>query len=77
LQEFQTNETKYASEKEVVFDVGDKVLLSTWHLRMTRLSKKLEYKLTGPYRVRKSINKNRFRLDLPYTIRKHNVFHVS
>ena len=27
--------------------------------------------------VSKVINKNAYKLDLPYTIRKHNVFHVS
>jgi len=68
---------KYAGGKEVVFEVGDKVWLSTRHFRTTRLWKKLDYKRTGPYTVSKVINKNAYKLDLPYTIRKHNVFHVS
>jgi len=29
------------------------------------------------YTVSTIINKNAYKLDLPYTIRKHNVFHVS
>jgi hypothetical protein len=77
LQEAQANQTKYAGGKEVVFEVGDKVWLSTRHFRTTRPSKKLDYKRTGPYTVSKVINKNAYKLDLPYTIRKHNVFHVS
>jgi len=77
LQEAQANQTKYAGGKEVVFEVGDKVWLSTRHFRTTRPSKKLDYKQTGPYTVSKVINKNAYKLDLPYTIRKHNVFHVS
>jgi hypothetical protein len=77
LQEAQANQTKYAGGKEVIFEVGDKVWLSTRHFRTTRPSKKLDYKRTGPYTVSKVINKNAYKLDLPYTIRKHNVFHVS
>jgi hypothetical protein len=76
-QEAQAIQTKYAGGKEVVFEVGDKVWLSTRHLRMTRLPKKLDYKRTGPYMVGKVINKNAYKLDLRYTIRKHNLFHVS
>jgi hypothetical protein len=77
LQEAQARQTKYAGGKEVVFEVEDKVGLSTRHFRTTRPSKKLDYKRTGPYTVSKVINKNAYKLDLPYTIRKHNVFHVS
>jgi len=77
LQEAQANQAKYAGGKEVVFGVGDKVWLSTRHFRSTRQSKKLDYKRTGPDTVSTVINKNAYNLDLPYTIRKHNVFHVS
>jgi hypothetical protein len=37
----------------------------------------LDYKRTGPYTVSKIINKNAYTLDLPKTMRNHNVFHVS
>ena len=73
----QANQTKHAGGKEVVFSVGDKVWLSTWHFRTTRPSKKLDYIWTGPYTVGTVINKKAYKLDLPYTIWKHNVFHVS
>jgi hypothetical protein len=31
MQEAQGSQTKYARGKNVVFEVGDKVWLSTWH----------------------------------------------
>jgi len=77
LQEAQVNQPKDTGGKEVVFDVGDKVWLSTRHFRTTRPSKKLDYKWTGPYTVRKVINRNAYKLDLLYAIRKHNVFPIS
>jgi len=77
LQEAQATQTKYAGGKEVVFHFGDNVWLSTRHFRTTRPSKKLGYKRTGLYTVSKVIKKNAYELDLPYTILKHNVFHVS
>jgi hypothetical protein len=63
--------------KEVIFEIGDKVWLSSWHFCMTRASKKLDYKWTGLYTVSKVINKTAYKLDLPCMIRKHKVFPVS
>jgi len=76
LQEAQVNQTIHAGGKVVVFEVGDEVWLATWRVRTTRSSKELDPKRTGPYTVSQVINKNAFKLDLPYTIRTHNVFHV-
>jgi len=75
--EAQKHQTKYAKGKDVIFNVGDKVWLSTRHIKTSRLSKKLDYKRIGPYTVSKVINKNAYKLDLPITLRIHNVFHVS
>jgi len=77
LVEAQKLQSKYAGGKEITFKVGDKVWLSTKHLRTTRPSKKLDYKRTGPYTVSRIINKNAYKLHLPNTMRNHNVFHVS
>jgi hypothetical protein len=77
LLEAQENQTKYAAGKEIAFEVGGRVWLSTRPFRTTRPSKKLDYKRAGPYTVSKSINKNAYKLDLPKTMRNHNVFHVS
>jgi hypothetical protein len=73
----QERQTKYAGGKEITFEVGDRVWLSTKHFRTTRPSKKLDYKRAGPYTVSKIINQNAYKLDLPQTMRNHNVFHVS
>jgi hypothetical protein len=73
----QELQTKYAGGKQITFEVGDRVWLSTKHFRTTRPSKKLDYKRAGPYTVSKIINQNAYKLDLPKTMRNHNVFHVS
>jgi hypothetical protein len=65
LQEAQANQTKYAGGKEVVFEVGDKVWLSTRLFRTTRPLKKLDYNRTGLYTISKVMNKNAYKLDLP------------
>ena len=75
--EAQMRQTKYAGGKEITFDIGDKVWLSTKHFHTTRPSKKLDYKRAGPYTVSKVISRNAYKLDLPKTMRNHNVFHVS
>jgi len=77
LLEAQMRQSKYAGSKEINFKVGDTVWLSTKHLRTTRPSKKLDYKRTGPYTVSSIINRNAYKLELPNTMRNHNVFHVS
>jgi len=77
LLEAPKRQSLYAGGKEITFKVGDKVWLSMEHLRTTRPSKKLDYKRTGQYMVSKIINKNASKLDLPNTMRNHNVFHVS
>jgi hypothetical protein len=77
LLQAKEKQTKYAGGKEITFEVGDRVWLSTRHFRTTRPSKKLDYKRAGPYTVSKTINKNAYKLDLPKTMRNHNVFHVS
>jgi len=77
LLEAQKRQSKYAGGKEITFKVGDKLWLSTKQLRTARPSKVLDYMRTGPYTVSRIINKNAYKLDLPNTMRNHNVFHVS
>jgi hypothetical protein len=77
LLDAQVRQSKYTKGKEMTFNVGDQVWLSTKHIKTSRLSKKLDYKRIGPYTVSKVVNKNAYRLELPPTMRIHNVFHVS
>src|SRR5437868_14045114 len=59
------------------FKEGDKVFLSTKHLRTKRTSKKLDYKRIGLFRVTKKIRKVNYELDLPKLMRlRTNVFYV-
>jgi len=73
----QERHTKYAGRMEITFEVGDRVWLSTKHFRTKRPSKKLDYMRAGPYMVSKIINQNAYKLDLPKTMRNHNIFQVS
>jgi len=73
----QQRQTKYAGGKEITFDIGDKVWLFTRDFRTTGPSKKLDYKRAGLYTVSNVINRNANKLNLPKTMRNHNVFHVS
>lgn len=77
LEGAHANQTKHAGYQEVIFEVADKIWLSTWYCRMTIPSKQLDYKPTALYIVSKVINKNDYTLDRPYMIQKYNVFHVS
>jgi len=47
------------------------------NFRTTTPSHELEYKWTGPYSASKVIINNADKLEHPYTIRKHNVFHTA
>jgi hypothetical protein len=63
-----------------VFKVGDKVLLSTAHLSITRpagTTPKLAPRYCGPFEVTQVINDVAYRLQLPPSMKCHNVFHIS
>jgi hypothetical protein len=75
--EAQERQTRYAGGKEMTFEVGDKVWLSAKHIQTARPSKKLDYKRLGPFKATKVINRNAYVLELPYSMKVHNVFDVS
>ena len=59
------------------YQVGNKVLLSLKNIRLSRPSKKLDYRFLGPFKITETIGKQAYRLDLPKTLGTiHPVFHV-
>ena len=81
LQQAQLRQAKYAdqSRREVVFRVGDQVLLSTEHLALKDKdrTKKLTGKYIGPFPITRVVSKVAYELKLPPQLRIHPVFHVS
>ena len=71
---------KYYDRKhreQVEFKVGDLVLLSMENIRTRRPMKKLDAKFSGPHSIIGEVGPRAFRLELPESMRCHNVFHVS
>ena len=59
------------------FKVGDRVWLNRKNISTDRPTSKLDYRRIGPYKIKEQIGERAFRLDLPKTLKIHNVFHVS
>ena len=78
----QRRQKKYAdhSRREVCFAVGDRVLLSTEHLKLigeTKRARKFTERYIGPYRVKRVVNANAYELELPATLKVHPVINIS
>ncbi|SOV01837.1 uncharacterized protein UDID_18810 [Ustilago sp. UG-2017a] len=59
------------------FQPGDRVWLSADNIRSLRPTKKLDYRHLGPFSVSKVISSHAYRLQLPPSMKIHNVFHVD
>ena len=80
LTQAQQRQAHYADQhrREVVFSVGDQVLLSTAHLRNEERAPKLAPKFIGPFAVSRVVSSVAYELELPASMsRVHPVFHVS
>jgi hypothetical protein len=83
LLEAQDRQTKYANQhrRHLEFKVGDKVLLSTKNINnpvdKNRPTRKLSPRFIGPYTISAVISTTAYKLDLPYSLKIHPVFHVS
>jgi hypothetical protein len=79
LQKAQDIYKRFADEhrSEHSFKAGDMVWLSTINIRTTRPSKKLDFRRLGPFKILDQVGKVSFRLQLPPSMKIHNVFHAS
>ena len=77
----QSRDKAYADRRTRLqtFEVGQRVLLSTKHLHIKKkdLTKKLLSRFIGPFKVLKQVGKQASELELPPTMKMHDVFHVS
>ena len=74
-----TYQKAYADKKrsQISLKKGDKVLVSSRHIRTARPKKKLDWKYLGPGTIVEQINPVTFKVDLPGLRQVHPVFHVS
>lgn len=56
---------------------GDQVMLSMENIRTLRPMKKLDLRQSGPFTITETIGTHAYRLQLPNTMKVHNVFHAS
>ena len=80
LEAAQQRQKQYADKKRrmVEYTVGDMVLLSTQHIGLyCKGTPKLLPRFIGPFQITKRVGELAYRLNLPPTMKMHNVFHVS
>jgi hypothetical protein len=81
LQAAQQRQSHYANQhrREVIFKVGDQVMLSTVNFRVMNPNRtvKLMPRFIGPLPVKKVISDVAYELELPASLKVHPVFHVS
>jgi transposase InsO family protein len=76
----QENHEHYYNKKMLLppkLNPGDKVWLSARNIKTNRPSKKLDHRNLGPFTIIEPVGSRSFRLDLPPSMKIHNVFHVN
>jgi len=78
----QRRQKTYAdrTRREAHFAVGDRVLLSTQHIKLIgerKRARKLTERYIGPYRVKRVVNANAYELELPASLKIHPVINIS
>jgi Integrase zinc binding domain/Retroviral aspartyl protease/Chromo (CHRromatin Organisation MOdifier) domain len=81
IERAQKRQAHYADRhrRHVTFAVGDRVLLSTEHLRIVGVKRtpKLTFKYIGPFTVIRVVGSNAYELKLPDNMNLHPVFNIS
>ena len=65
------------NRRNVEYNVGDQVLLSTKHIRFRNRPQKLKRRFVGPFEIVKKISRAAYELRLPDSWLMHPVFHIS
>ena len=75
----QQHQKQQADKKrrDVSYNVGDVVLLNTINLPITSGVRKFQPRWIGPFPITQKISHTAYRLQLPPSLRVHNVFHVN
>ena len=80
LKQAQERQAKYANQRrrEVNFQLGDQVLLSTANLKNDKQAPKLSPKFIGPFVIKRVVSPVTYELELPSSMATiHPVFHIS
>lgn len=81
IRKAQDRQAKYADQhrRAAAFVVGDRVLLSTAHLKMVGAARtpKFSAKYIGPFEVKRVVGSNAYELDLPPQMQIHPVLNIS
>ena len=72
-------QAKYYNKKhkDIEFDAGELVLLSTRNLKMKGIPEKLKKRFVGPFKIEERIGQQAYKLSLPENWKIHPVFHIS
>ena len=72
-------QAKYYNKKhrDIEFNVGELVLLSTRNLKMKGIPEKLKKRFVGPFKAEQQIGQQAYKLSLPENWKIHPVFHIS
>ena len=78
MEETRSTMRKQANKhrKEVEYQVGDSVRLSSENIKTTRPSKKLDDRMLGPFKIVEKVGAS-YRLELPPSMHQHDVFSPS
>ena len=68
---------KAEKEQKDEYHVGQKVWLVTSNIKTKRPMRKLDSKKIGPFLILEKVSSHAYRLDLPRTMKIHNVFHAN
>ena len=63
--------------REIQFDIGDQVLLSTHYIRFRNCPQKLQQRFVGPFEIIQKISRVAYELQLPEKWKMHPIFHIS